>query len=241
MAGTGVLILEIVLYVSCFVCGIVTAASITITQGRFAGLCVLYGLVSYNKTSESIGVQYSSPPSLCYFVSSISVIMAIVCFSLSLHCLYSFYTEGNMKRERLWMTFDASVCAGFLFFLLITGCVLKNGSLTLCNSVTQAVPNITSCEEAQSKAWTAPFKGYLFYSSLQKAETTVWVSLFLWLMIGGLGLAQRRYSLSSKSLPCAFGLSAGRILADPGVTAAETEPFFNCPVHTQEFFFFYFK
>uniref|UniRef100_A0A3B3ZCL4 Transmembrane protein 179B n=1 Tax=Periophthalmus magnuspinnatus TaxID=409849 RepID=A0A3B3ZCL4_9GOBI len=126
--------------------------------------------------------------------------------------LFSANCDLLVHRERLWMTFDASVCAGFLFFLLITGCVLKNGSLTLCNSVTQAVPNITSCEEAQSKAWTAPFKGYLFYSSLQKAETTVWVSLFLWLMIGGLGLAQRRYSLT-----------------DPGVTAAETEPFFNWP------------
>ncbi|KAJ0055998.1 hypothetical protein NL108_017365, partial [Boleophthalmus pectinirostris] len=230
MAVTGILILELILYVSCFVCGIVTAASITITQGQFAGLCLLYGLVSYNKTSESIGVQYSSPPSLCYFVSSISVIMAVVCFSLSLHSLYSFCIEGNMKRERLWMTLTASVCAGFLFFLFITGFVLRNGSLILCNSVTQTVPNITSCEEAQSKAWTAPLKGHLFYSSFYKAETTVWVSLFLWLMIGALGFAQRRYSLSPKRLPSGFGLSAGRILADPGVTAAETEPFFNCPV-----------
>ncbi|CAL9694226.1 unnamed protein product [Knipowitschia caucasica] len=230
MAGTAVLILELVLYVSCFVCGIVTAASITITQGRFAGLCVLYGLVSYNKTSESIDVVSSSSPSVCHFVSTIAVLMSVVGFSLSLHCLYSFCIDGNMKRERLWTTFTACVCAGFLFFLLVTGCILRNGSSTLCNSITQAVPNITSCDEAQWKAWTSPLKGDRFYSNLHKSETTVWVSLILWLLIGALGFAQRRFTLT---FPGGFELSAGRVLADPGVTAAETEPFFNCPARRQ--------
>ncbi|KAK7909545.1 hypothetical protein WMY93_014229 [Mugilogobius chulae] len=222
-----VYLLELVLYVSCFVCGIVTAASITMSQGHFAGHCVLYGLVSYNKTSASIVLQHYSSPSLCYFVSAVAVVMAVVCFSLSLHGLYSFYIEGDFKRERLWRTFTSSACVGFLFFLLITGCVLRNGSHTLCNSVMAVVPNITSCVEAQWKTWTAPIKADKFYNSLHKAETTVWVSFFLWMVIGALGWAQRRWNLNSMSLSNNYGLPAGRILADPGVTAAETEPFFT--------------
>ncbi len=41
------------------------------------------------------------------------------------------------------MNLIVAVCGAFLFFLLITGCMLKIGRDSLCNSVIQAVPNIT--------------------------------------------------------------------------------------------------
>ncbi|XP_038587669.1 transmembrane protein 179B [Micropterus salmoides] len=226
MALTVLLLVELGLYASCFVCGIVTAASITIVQGNFGGRCILYGLVDYNATMSLIGLQSSSSSSLCYFVSAISVMAAVVCFSLSLYLLYSFCIDGEIKRGRIWMNLTVAVCGAFLFFLLITGCMLKIGRDSLCSSVLQAVSNVTRCEDAQTKNWVSPLKGGRFYDNLHKAETAVWVSFFFWLIIGVLVIIQRRQSLGSKT-------PAGGLFSDPGVTAAETEPFFNNPARPQ--------
>ncbi|XP_020499333.2 transmembrane protein 179B [Labrus bergylta] len=233
MASTGLLLLELGLYASCFVCGIVTAASITIVQGNFGGRCMLYGLVSYNGSASLIDVQSSSSSSLCYFVSAISVMVAVVCFSLSLYWLYSFCIDGEVRRERMWMNMIVIVCGAFLFFLLITGCMLKIGRDSLCHSVITNVPNITSCEEAQTRQWVSPLKGGRFYNSLYKAETAVWVNFFFWLIIGGLVFIQRRQSSGSKVIAGGFSGPAGGLFGDPGVTAAETEPFFNRPARPQ--------
>ncbi|GAA6216212.1 transmembrane protein 179B [Lates calcarifer] len=233
MALTGLLLLELGLYASCFVCGIVAAASITIVQGNFGGLCVLYGLVNYNTTASLIGVQSSSAPSLCYFVSAISVLVAVVCFSLSMYWVYTFCIDGDIRRERVWMNLIVVVCGVFLFFLLITGCMLKIGRDSLCNSVIHTVPNITRCEEAQTKNWVSPLKGGRFYNSLHKAEMAVWVNFFFWLIIGVLVIVQRRQSSGSKVIVGGYGGPAGGLFGDPGVTAAETEPFFNRPPRPQ--------
>lgn len=233
MALTGLLLLELGLYASCFVCGIVTAASITIVQGNFGGRCMLYGLVYYNGSARLIDVQSSSSSSLCYFVSAISVMVAVVCFSLSLYWLYSFCIDGEIRRERMWMNMIVIVCGAFLFFLLITGCMLKIGRDSLCNSVITTVPNITRCEDAQNRQWVSPLKGSRFYNSLYKAETAVWVNFFFWLIIGVLVFIQRRQSLGSKVIAGGFGGPAGGLFGDPGVTAAETEPFFNRPARPQ--------
>ncbi|CAJ1086391.1 transmembrane protein 179B [Xyrichtys novacula] len=233
MALTGLLLLELGLYASCFVCGIVTAASITIVQGNFGGRCMLYGLVHYNGSASLIDVQSSSASSLCYFVSAISVMVAVVCFSLSLYWLYSFCIDGEIRRERLWMNMIVIVCGAFLFFLLITGCMLKIGRDSLCNSVITTVPNITRCEDAQTRQWVSPLKAGKFYNSLYKAETAVWVNFFFWLIIGVLVFIQRRQSLGSKVIAGGFGGPAGGLFGDPGVTAAETEPFFNRPTRPQ--------
>ncbi|XP_073331195.1 transmembrane protein 179B [Pagrus major] len=233
MALTGLLLLELCLYASCFVCGIVTAASVTIVQGNFGGRCMLYGLISYNATTNLIGVQSSSSSSLCYFVSAISVMVAVVCFSLSLYWLYTFCIDGEIRRERMWMNLIVAVCGAFLFFLLIAGCMLKIGRDSLCNSVMQSVPNITRCEDAQTKQWLTPLKGGRFYNSLYKAETAVWVNFFFWLIIGVLVIVQRRQSTGAKLIAGGFGGPAGGLFGDPGVTAAETEPFFNRPARPQ--------
>ncbi|XP_061525098.1 transmembrane protein 179B isoform X1 [Phycodurus eques] len=145
MALTWLLVLELVLYASCFVCGIVTAASLTIVQGNFDGRCPLYGVVSYNSTANVLGVQASSSASLCYFVSAVSVTVAVVCFSLSLYWLHAICIDGVVRRERVWMNGAVIVCGVVLFFLLISGCMLKIGRDALCDSVTRGVPNVTRC------------------------------------------------------------------------------------------------
>ncbi|XP_034413738.1 transmembrane protein 179B [Cyclopterus lumpus] len=227
MALPGLLLLELALYISCFVCGIVTAAAITIVQGNFGGRCMLYGVVNYNSTAGLIGIQSSSSSSLCYFVSAISVTVAVVCFSLSLYGVYMFCVDGEIARERTWMSLIIALSAVFLFFLLITGCVAKIGRDSLCNSVIQNVPNVTSCEEAQTRNWVSPLKGGRFYNSLYKAETAVWVNFFLWLIIGVLVVLQRCQASGSTIIAGGLGGPAGALFGDAGVTAAETEPFFN--------------
>lgn len=72
--------------------------SLFFTQGNFGGHCMLYGAVSYNATSKLIGVQSSTSSSLCYFVSAISIMVAVVCFSLSVYWVYTFCSEGELKR-----------------------------------------------------------------------------------------------------------------------------------------------
>ncbi|XP_051918712.1 transmembrane protein 179B [Hippocampus zosterae] len=233
MALTGLLLLELVLYACCFVCGIVTAASLTVVQGNFGGLCMLYGLVSYNATESIIGVQVSSSASVCYFVSAISIMVAVLCFSLSLYWLYAIFIDGNVQREHVWMNAALVMCGVFLFFLLISGFVLKIGRDVLCNSVIHGVPNITSCEGAQTKKWVHPIKGDNFFSGLQKAETAVWVNFFFWLLIGVLVIIQRRQNSQSKVITGGLSAPTGGLFAEAGVTAAETEPFFNRPARPQ--------
>ncbi|XP_043100977.1 transmembrane protein 179B [Puntigrus tetrazona] len=210
------LLLELLLYASCFICGIITAASVTISQGSFDGKCMLYGLVHLN--SSSIDVVSSSSPSLCYFVSAISVCVAIFCFSLTLYWTYMAFVDGEVKREKLWMNVTLGFSGVFLFFLLVTGCILKIGRDTLCDSVIREVKNITKCEEAQNKIWKSPINGSQFFSRLHSAETAVWVNFFLWLIIAVLILIQRNKGSEIRS--------EGE---DPSATPSETEPFFNRP------------
>ncbi|XP_029310811.1 transmembrane protein 179B isoform X2 [Cottoperca gobio] len=197
---------------------------------------MLYGLVNYNATASLIGVRSSSSPSLCYFVSGISVMVAVVCFSLSLYWVYTFCIDGEIRRERRWMNLIVAVSGVFLFFLLITGCMLKIGRDSLCDSVIQNVHNITRCEEAQARKWVSPLEGERFYSSLYKAETAVWVNFFFWVIIAVLVFVQKRQSSVTKIIAGGFGGyggPAGGLFGDAGVTAAETEPFFNNPARPQ--------
>ncbi|XP_039514628.1 transmembrane protein 179B [Pimephales promelas] len=211
------LLLELLLYGSCFICGIITAASVTISQGSFAGKCMLYGSVRLNNTS--ISVLTSSSPSLCYFVSAISVCVAVFCFSVTLYWVYIACFEGEVKREKLWMNITLGLSGVFLFFLLVTGCILKIGRDKLCDSLLNTLTtNITKCEDAQDKSWLSPINGSQFYSRLHSAEIAVWVNFFFWMIIAGLVLLQRNKGSET--------LSGG---GEPSATASETEPFFNRP------------
>ncbi|XP_061566721.1 transmembrane protein 179B [Cololabis saira] len=233
MALPVLLLLELALYASCFICGIVTAASVTIVQGNFGGLCMLYGRTSYNATANVIVIQSSSSASLCYFISAISIMVAVVCFSLSLYWLYCVCIEGEMKRERLWMNLIMFVCGIFLFFLLISGCMLKIGRDSLCDSIIHTVHNVTSCEQAQARNWSAPLHGQNFYNNLHKAETAVWVNFFFWLFIGVLMVVHRRQSSESKVIAGGFPAPGGGLFGESDGTAAEREPFVNHPARPQ--------
>lgn len=59
---------------------------------------MLYGLVDYNATADLIAVKSSSSSSLCYFVATVSVMVAVVCFLVSLYWLYMFCIDGEIRR-----------------------------------------------------------------------------------------------------------------------------------------------
>ncbi|KAM6909062.1 transmembrane protein 179B [Xenentodon cancila] len=233
MALTVLPLLELALYASCFICGIVTAASVTIVQGNFGGLCMLYGRASYNTTANIINVQSSSSASLCYFISAVSIMVAVVCFSLSLYWLYCLCIEGELKRERVWMNLIMIACGIFLFFLLISGCMLKIGRDSLCDSLTRNFQNVTRCDEVQAKNWSTPLHGQNFYTNLHKAETAVWVNFFFWIFIGVLMVVQRRQSSGPKAIAGGFAVPGGGLFGESDGTAAEREPFVNHPARPQ--------
>ncbi|MCI4377376.1 hypothetical protein PGIGA_G00202800 [Pangasianodon gigas] len=212
------LLLELALHACCFICGIITAASVTLSQGDFSGKCLLYGSVRFN--ISEIDVSWSSAPSLCYFVSGISVCVAVFCFSTTLYWVYTSCVDGEVKRERIWMTISLLVSGVFLFFLLVTGCILKVGRDKLCESVVRAVPNITRCAQAQSMTWKSPLIGSSFYSKLHNAETAVWVNFFCWIIVVVLVVVQRRWGSEHSTRE-----------VEPGASPSETEPFFKRPGH----------
>lgn len=65
------------------------------------------------------------------------------------------------------------------------------------------------------------------------SQTAVWVNFFFWLIIAGLLIAQRRQTSMLKAFTGGYNGPAGGLFGDPGVTAAETEPFFNRPARPQ--------
>lgn len=71
-------------------------------------------------------------------------------------------------------------------------------------------------------------------SSLSPAyQTASWVNFFFWIFIGALLIFQRRQSSRSKMMAGGLSGPVGSLFGDPGVTAAETEPFFNRPARPQ--------
>ncbi|KAJ8281872.1 hypothetical protein COCON_G00043910 [Conger conger] len=212
MALHWLLLVELGLYAGCFICGIIAAASVTITQGEFAGKCILYGTARMNGTNLTI--ESPSSQSLCYFVSAISVCVAVYCFSLTLYWVYTSCVDQEAQRGRLWMNVTLVICGVFLFFLLVTGCVLRIGRNRLCESIV-SLQGINRCEEAQDKPWSAPYVGTRFFSNLHGAETSVWVNFFFWLLIVTTVVIQRRRG----SEFTARG-------EDPSASPSETEPFF---------------
>ncbi|KAL4648896.1 transmembrane protein 179B-like [Arapaima gigas] len=176
------LAVELVLHAVCFVCGIVTAAALTVVQGEFNGRCALYSTVQYNSTAQTLTLDSSSSPSLCYFVSVVSVCVAVYCFSLILYFVYLNCVGEQITRARVWMTVSLVVCGIFIFFLLVSGFILKIGTDRLCDSIIKKT-SMKSCEEAQNKTWIGPLKQIQFFSGLHSAETSAWVNFFFWIII----------------------------------------------------------
>ncbi|CDQ63676.1 unnamed protein product [Oncorhynchus mykiss] len=183
-----------------------------VMQGHFTGQCILYGTVEYN--TSGLILENPSHPSLCYFVSAISVSVAIYCFCLTLYWIYTSCVEEEVKRERLWLNVTLGVCMKILFFLAVSGCTLRIGRDRLCLSALHNVPSITSCEEAENKTWVSPYNGSQFYTGLYNAEKSVWVNFFFWVQIVVVVFVQKRQGLGSRS----------------EWSVSETEPFFHRPL-----------
>ncbi|KAL4659975.1 transmembrane protein 179B [Arapaima gigas] len=216
------LVLELVLHAGCFICGIICAASLTVTQGQFAGQCILYSSVWYNMSTQVIGLQGSSSQSLCYFVSAISLCVAIYCFSLILYWTYSSCLDNQAKRTSLWSSMSLGACSIISFFLLVSGCILRIGRDRLCLSIVHSVPTVTSCQGAENETWVSPYNGRQFYSSLQSAEKSVWVNLFFWVLIVIIVSVQR--CQGSEVMPGG---------TNTNWASSETEPFFHRPSRPQ--------
>ncbi|XP_062868200.1 transmembrane protein 179B [Trichomycterus rosablanca] len=207
------LTLELVLHAGSFMCGVITAAKLTITQGHFAGECVLYGSINHNTSDQSLTLESSSSSSLCYFLSAISVCVAVYCFFAILYWIYTSCVNEEVKRRSVWLSVSVGLCGLFLILLIISGCVIRIGRDSLCLSVLHNVPSISTCEEVQNRTWSSPYTGSQFYTELSSAEKSVWVSFFFWLLMMAVVVVQRRQAASE----------------DAHWSYDETEPFLHRP------------
>ncbi|XP_060109619.1 transmembrane protein 179B [Heteronotia binoei] len=175
---SGLLLIELALHAAAFLCGIICASALSVTQGEFGGRCILYGSVVYNGT---LNLSSSSPVSLCYFVAVISALAAIFCF---LSLLYGIYSAcfGEEEPERVWLKGSIVLVAVVLFFLLISACILRVGMDKLCASIQKSAA-ASSCQEAQHRSWVPPYQGGRFYDNLYTAEAAAWVNFFFWCML----------------------------------------------------------
>ncbi|XP_005988874.1 transmembrane protein 179B [Latimeria chalumnae] len=189
MALSWLLWLELLLHGGAFICGIITASSVTVTQGEFGGHCPLYASVQYNATGTAFSVSAFSSVSVCYFVSAISIVIAIYCFSLVLYWIYASCLE-EVKRGPVWLIISLVISGIFLFFLLLSSCILQVGKDTLCRSI-QHESSLKSCLDAQDSKWT-PYTGSRFYSNLSSAQSAAWVNFFFWILVIVLLVLQKK-------------------------------------------------
>ncbi|XP_020665910.3 transmembrane protein 179B [Pogona vitticeps] len=175
---SGRLLVELALSAAAFLCGIICASALTVTQGEFGGHCILYSSVLYNGT---LWLSSSSPVSLCYFVSAVSVLTSAVSFGILIHGIYN-CCFGDRQPDHTWVKGSLALTAIILFFLMVSGCILRVGMDTLCNSIQKAVA-ATSCQEAQHRPWVQPYHAERFYDNLYTAEAAAWVNFFFWCLM----------------------------------------------------------
>ncbi|XP_049748232.1 transmembrane protein 179B [Elephas maximus indicus] len=170
---------ELALFAAAFLSGAVAAAALTRTQGSFSGHCPLYGVVALN--GSSLALSHPSAPSLCYFVAGASGLLALYCLLLLLFWVYSSCIEDSY-RGPIGLRIALAISSIAIFLVLVTACILRFGTRSLCNSIISL--NITSsCPEAQKISWTPPGTAMQFYFNLHNAETSSWVSLILWCVV----------------------------------------------------------
>ncbi|KAL2080785.1 hypothetical protein ACEWY4_022638 [Coilia grayii] len=219
-------LMEFALHTSSFICGIVTAALVANVQARNQGMCLLYGTLQYNTSVQFVSVTSSSDPALCRFVTAISGSVAV--FSLlqllQLLCCVCACCGGKGLRGCPCGILTGVMCELLVFFLLITGCILKIGRDTLCRSLPQT--HFNRCEDAQNTHWTIPNSGYQFYSHLHSAEICVWVSLCCLLVAGLLACVQqgRGSTLGPAETTPVLGLGPAETTPVLGHGPAETTP-----------------
>ncbi|XP_066843328.1 transmembrane protein 179B-like isoform X7 [Anser cygnoides] len=157
-------LLGLALHGAVFLCGIVCASALTVAQGEFGGQCLLYGAVSWNGTA--LVPRSFSRVSLCYFVSAVSVVVALCCFAV---LLYSCCAD-EPHRSRACRTFTLVVATVILLFLLVSACILRAGMDVLCASIVHT-KQLASCQEAEHKPWVS-YSPSRFYSNLYSAQVS---------------------------------------------------------------------
>ncbi|KAM4643659.1 LOW QUALITY PROTEIN: transmembrane protein 179B [Amazona ochrocephala] len=185
MAASTLQLLELILHGAAFLCGIACASALTVAQGEFGGWCILYGSVGWNGTA--LAPAAFSPLSLCYFISGVSIAVALYCFASLLYGIFGCCT-GESQRDRSWLCIVIAII--ILFFLLISACILRVGMDVLCASIVET-KRVPSCRDAQHESW-ALYSPIHFYSNLSSAQTSAWVTVFLWCLLTARLLLQRR-------------------------------------------------
>ncbi|XP_052569581.1 transmembrane protein 179B [Peromyscus californicus insignis] len=170
---------ELALFAASFLCGAVAAAALTRTQGSFGGSCPLYGVAALN--GSSLVLSSPSASSLCYFVAGASGLLALYCLLLLLFWVYSSCIEDS-HRGSIGLRIALAISAIAIFLVLVSACILRFGTNSLCNSII-SLNHTISCSEAQKISWTPPGTAVQFYSNLQNAETSSWVNLVLWCLV----------------------------------------------------------
>ncbi|KAM9257500.1 transmembrane protein 179B [Morus bassanus] len=187
MAVSVLQLVELALHGATFLCGIVCASALTVAQGEFGGWCILYGTVSWNGTA--LVPKSFSHVSLCYFVSAVSVVVALYCFSSLLYGIYSCCTNES-QWDRTWLSIALVAALIILFFLLISACILRVGMDAFCASIVQT-KSLSSCQEAEHKPWVS-YSPTRFYSNLYSAQASAWVTASLWCLLSARLLLRRR-------------------------------------------------
>nr|XP_060613804.1 transmembrane protein 179B [Anolis sagrei ordinatus] len=184
--GLGMLLAGLALSAASFLCGVICASALTVTQGEFGGRCILYGSVRYD---GNISLSASSPPSLCRFVSAVSILTAVLSFVVLIRGIYCACFGERGPGSGVWLKGSLAVSAGVLFFLMVSACILRVGMDTLCASIQRSAAAL-SCQEAQHQKWAPPIRADRFYDNLYTAESAAWVNFFFWcLMIAMLSVS----------------------------------------------------
>ncbi|KAM7086401.1 transmembrane protein 179B [Molossus nigricans] len=185
--------IELVVFAAAFLCGALAAATLTRTQASFSGSCPLYGVASLNHSI--LALSRGSAPSLCYFVAGASGLLALYCLLLLLFWVYSSCIE-DAQRGRVGLRIALAISAMAVFLVLVSACVLRFGTSSLCSSIISQNTTV-SCFEAQKIPWTPPGTALHFYSNLHNAENSSWVNLLLWCVVLVLQVVQ----LKSEATP----------------------------------------
>uniref|UniRef100_A0A672U2B7 Transmembrane protein 179B n=1 Tax=Strigops habroptila TaxID=2489341 RepID=A0A672U2B7_STRHB len=176
MAVSTLQLVELVLHGAAFLCGIACASALTVAQGEFGGWCILYGTVSWNGTV--LVPKPSSHLSLCYFISGVSIVVALYCFSSLLYGIFGCCTG----EDRSWLRVTLVVTIIILFFLLISACILRVGMDVFCASImeTKRVSSLPGGSLIPACSCVPP------------AASSAWVTVFLWCLLTARLLVQRR-------------------------------------------------
>jgi hypothetical protein len=118
--------------------------------------------------ASSLALSRPSAPSLCYFVAGTSGFLALYCLLLLLFWVYSSCIEDS-HRGPVGLRIALVISAIAIFLVLVSACILRFGTNSLCTSIISLNRTI-SCSEAQKIPWTPPGTALKFYSNLHNAE-----------------------------------------------------------------------